>query len=284
MAKVQGGLGRGLSALIPQTITETPEAQVMEAMVGVLREVAPASIVPNPQQPRKYFSAEELQELVASIKLHGILQPLVVTEVDGGNYELIAGERRLRASQAAGLSVVPVIVRSANAQEKLELALVENVQRHDLNAIEEAYAYQALMDQFSMTHSQIAERVGKSRPVIANTIRLLGLDEYILEAIMDGRISRTHGRALLTESDPARRKSMFEQILQGGVPTREIEIRANSPRKRATDPNVAALEAELREVFGTKVQVHHKMGRGKVTLHFYTKEDMRGLLTRLKGC
>jgi ParB family chromosome partitioning protein len=291
MAKPMGGLGRGLGALIPQQPiqTQSPDGKIETVDVASslrLLDVSPDSIVANPHQPRKEFSSAELEDLLASIKEHGILQPLVVTEKSPGEYELIAGERRLRSSRMLGLKKVPVIVRSATDQEKLELALVENIQRQQLNAVEEARAYEGLADIFDLTQEQIAQRVGKSRSFVANTMRLLELDEEILSALSGGKITRSHARTLLSEPDAEKRKALFEQMLAGKMTVRQAEAKAgNGTKKRngngSKDPNIVALEDELREALGTKVGIDMKNGSGKVTLHFYSKEELKSLIKKL---
>jgi ParB family transcriptional regulator, chromosome partitioning protein len=280
-------LGRGLGSLIPQkqSITEQvlPQAktQVLEVSVDEINE--------NPRQPRQHFSSAELEDLISSIKEHGILQPLVVTRV-GRTYELIAGERRLRASRTLGLKTVPVIVREADEQQKLELALIENIQRQDLNAIEEAIAYKALVDEFNLTQEEVGKRVGKSRSNVANILRLLELPEEILVALRDGRITKSHARTLLAEDDEVKREELFEAMLAGGVSVREAEARV-SPSSRSgkakgstkKDPNLAAHEKRLREILGTKVEIKERAGKGSVSISFYSRDELLDLLDRLSG-
>ncbi|MFH1631866.1 MAG: ParB/RepB/Spo0J family partition protein [bacterium] len=283
MTKPTGGLGRGLSALIPQKIAPEPDSDAGKVAKAKPTEVPVNSIVVNPHQPRKFFSPSELEDLITSIKEHGILVPLIVTEVGEGKYELIAGERRLRSSKMLGLKTVPVVIRTATEQQKLELALIENIQRQDLNAVEEAMAYKSLLDQFDTSPAQIAKRLGKSRPHVANTLRLLELDQEMLDALSSGKITKSHARTLLQEKDEKRRGVLFNQMLAGEMTVREAEAKAGarSGVKKATDPNVAAMEADLRESLGTKVQVSVKAGRGKICIHFYSKEELKELLIRL---
>jgi len=280
------GLGRGLSSLIPQKSTDEVISPPVSGNVkesGAVLEVEIHKVHHNPRQPRKNFRAEELQELMASIKKHGILQPLVVSIREDGEYELIAGERRLRSATELGFQRVPVVTRSVNDQEKLELALIENIQREDLNALEEALAYRALIDEFNLTQEEVSKQVGKSRPTVANTIRLLDLPEAIQTALHEGKISRSHARTLLAEKDPDKQMKLFESILQGGVTVREVEAKAGSKKRQADkDPNVADLENQLQESLGTKVTIQMKDGRGKVAIEFYSKEELRKLLDRLR--
>ncbi len=281
----KSALGRGLGSLIPQKQSLTE--QVIPSAAVTVREVSVDEIKENPRQPRTRFSASDLEDLIGSIKEHGILQPLVVT-CTNGEYELIAGERRLRASRTLGLSKVPVIVREADDQLKLELALIENIQRQDLNAVEEAIAYKALVDEFNLTQDQAAKRVGKSRSTVANIIRLLELDQEMLGALQEGQISKTHARTLLAEPDIAKRQDLFEAMLSG-ITVREAEARASNTGTRkpqgATrkDPNILAHEKKLREILGTKVDIKEKAGKGSVNITFYSREELMELLDRLIG-
>lgn len=300
MAKPQGGLGRGLGALFPteaeaqkKTTKSTAAAKKSPAKDeekkladGLeIRFVSPGEIDVNPHQPRKHFEKEELENLKASIKEHGILQPLVVTQKDDGRYELIAGERRLRSSREVGLEVVPVVVRGAmRDQQKLELALIENIQRQELNAVEEAEAYDALADLFSLTQAQIADRVGKSRSYVANIMRLLDLEEDMLQALINGKISKSHARTLLGEKDLTARRTVFEKMMSGGMTVREAEVRATKPRaskKEGKDQAIEALEKELRDHFGTKVSINMKHNRGKLSVHFYSRNDLKEVIKKI---
>lgn len=312
MVKAKGGLGRGLGSLIGpgagsvtvaapvQTAAPVAEAQTpivvseftpepIDTGEGDLRirYIDPADIKENSQQPRTYFDDDALSDLKASILEHGILQPLVVIESTKGKYELIAGERRLRASRALGLEKIPVVVRPhADEQKKLELALIENIQRQDLNAVEEARAYKALIEQFGLRQDDIAGRVGKARSTITNALRLLELEKDVLDALADGRISKSHARTLLAEPVPSRRRELFAEMLTGGVTVRQAEAKAGGKNRRleaGKDPNIAALEAELREKLGTKVVIDMQGGTGKVTVHFYSREDLKELVDKFTG-
>ena len=282
------GLGRGLASLIPkkdEQIISMPSGASNPS--GAVLEVPIARVRPNPRQPREHFSASELEDLVASIEKHGIIQPLVVSTTSGGEYELIAGERRLRAAKSLGLKRVPVVIRSAGEQEKLELALIENIQRQDLNALEEARAYISLSESFNLTQEEIASRVGKSRSFVANTIRLLELPERMKRALVEGRISRSHARTLLAEEDEYKRGALFEAMLGGaGITVREAEARAgigrgSKSRRGAKDPNLAAHEVKLRELYGTKVSILGTQKKGKIILEYYSREELLSLLDHL---
>lgn len=278
------GLGRGLGSLIP--MRQNTSASMSAPATNGLRQVPLASIVPNPRQPRRHFSPSELEDLIASIKEHGVMQPLVVTELSDGRFELIAGERRLRASTMLGLATVPVVIRTANDQQKLELALIENIQRQDLNALEEAVGYQALINEFHLTQDEVAHRVGKSRSVVANTLRLLDLSAEMQSALVENKISKSHARTLLSETDPAKREHLFHAMLTGaGLTVREAEVQASGVKKTGSvkpkDPNVLDHERRLREILGTKVEIADHAGKGKIILHYYSKDELRELLSRL---
>lgn len=285
-----------MGSLIPKSDyfsarTFEPGAAVEEqaARSGIL-EIPVGDIVSNKHQPRTFFAEKSLEELAASIKEHGILQPLVVVKSPGGRYELIAGERRLRAAKLARLAKVPVIVRESGELERLELALIENIQRSDLNLIEEAVAYQKLNDAFGFTHDQIAKRMGKSRPVISNTIRLLSLADEIQEAIAEGRITEGHAKVLMEIKDDAKRMALFERVLSEKLTitdtaseVKRIEVRSHG-RVFKRDPNVAALEDDLRASLGTKVTVR-KRGKngGVIAIEYYGEEELKQVLDKLLG-
>jgi ParB family chromosome partitioning protein len=277
-------LGRGLGSLIPNAPRPTLTEQVIPEARREVVDVPLDRIRENPRQPRQFFSPAELEDLIASVKEHGVVMPVVVTRV-GDGYELIAGERRTRACRALGLRTIPAIVREASEQEKLELALIENVQRQDLNAVEEAIAYRALVDEFGLTQEQVAARVGKNRSTVANILRLLDLPEDVLAALREGRIAKSHARTLLAETDPAKQHALFQALLGGGITVREVEARVGGKVPRAgaagKDPNILAHEGRLREIFGTKVEIQETDGRGKISISFYSKEELRELLTRL---
>lgn len=265
-------LGKGLSQLIA------------EQYEGPSNELPIGDIVPNSRQPRTVFDDTALQELAASIHEYGILQPLVVRPIAEGKHELIAGERRLRAAKIAGLKTVPVLVRSAGNQTSLELALIENLQREDINALESARAYRKLIDEFGLTQEQVADRVGKSRTVIANTVRLLRLPKRITDGLESGQITEGHARTLLSFESEAHQLAVFDRILDQGLTVRDVEKIAKpktngAPKKSKpagkSDPNYEALEDALRTYLGSPVKILHgdKQG-GKLTIDFYNEEDL----------
>lgn len=277
------GLGRGLDVLIPSEDTETD---------GLLR-VPVGSITPNPHQPRTTVSEASLTELADSIREHGIIQPLVVTRSLGGDYQLIAGERRWRASQLAGLEEVPVIVKEAAPQEMLELALVENVQRADLNPLEEALAYQHLVDDFGLSQSEVARRVGKSRPAVNNVLRLLAAAPAVQQALLDGEITEGHGRALLgLETDEAQTAAL-QTVVNRDLSVRETEALVRRLRGEAAppaakspeveDPHIQALEERFQQALGTRVRLKHGKKKGRVIIYYYSDEEFLSLYQRLTG-
>ena len=283
--KKSSGLGKGLGSLIPEkptTETIISRSADPETPSGRVLEISPETITVNPHQPRVHFNPSDLEDLIASIKQYGVIQPLVVTQTADG-YELIAGERRLRASKAVGLETVPVVVRTATEQEKLELALIENIQRQDLNPVEEARSYKALISSFDLTQEEAAKRLGKSRSAVANTIRLLDLSEDMLASLAEGEITRSHARALLAQADVALRNQMYIQMLGGDMTVRDAEEMASKKRPRKApakmDPNLAAQQRSLEQLFGTKVRIEKKAdGKGKIVINFYSDDELFALL------
>jgi ParB family chromosome partitioning protein len=281
------GLGRGLSALIPDGPPRDERIPVSEVEVS--------RVTPNPAQPRTSIDTIDIESLTASVKEHGIIQPLLVSEATGESgetvYQLIAGERRLRAARAAGLTHVPVTIRQTTPQELLELALIENVQRLDLNAIEEALAYRRLIEEFALTQQAVSDRVGKSRTAIANTLRLLDLSEDEKTSLTAGEVSEGHARALLGITDGAQRWQAWQQVVERRLNVRQTERivrewRSEAPAKAAVvapvDAQVEALTESLRRSLGTKVSLRrNKRGAGSMTIHFYSDEELDGLLDRL---
>lgn len=252
----------------------------------------PISLIdPNPHQPRRRVEDESFNDLVSSIRQHGILQPLIVTRAaaaaDGERYELVAGERRLRAAARVGLSTVPAMVRETRELEQLELAVVENIQRQDLNPIEEALAYQQLSDEFGLTQEEIARKVGKRRTTVANAVRLLTLPPEMQQALRDGRLTASHAKILLTAVTPQERQRLFEQILNQQLPVRaaaQLGQRTTIRRyvRRSIDPLTQAVEDELRTRFGTKVKITKRDNRGAVFIEFYSADEYQQLIERLR--
>lgn len=293
----QFGLGRGLSSLIPnkqpsQTSADEFSKRVIGSSDDPIRgdkyviEVDVNQIVANPHQPRKNFDDEKLADLANSIKTHGIIQPLVVTK-NGNRYELIAGERRLQAAQLVGLKKVPIIIRDSNELQKLELAIVENIQRHDLNAIEEGKAYQKLIDEFEMSQEEVAAKMGKSRSVVANRVRLLSLPIEIQKGLIEGKITEGHAKAILSIPNPEKQRALYELILKSNLTVRQIEGKTKEisvrPHKRqvSVDPQMKELEDTLVEALGTKVKISKAGDGGKIVIEYYSKEDLESLLGKL---
>jgi len=284
------GLGRGLGTLIVNTETDRlAEQRASDQDAGGVRLVPVDAIQPNPQQPRSQFDPSALEELAASIREHGILQPLIVTDSGDqpGQYWLIAGERRWRAAQIAQLPEVPVIVREASPQQLLEWALVENVQRADLNPLEEAAAYQMLIESFSLTQEEIGRRVGRSRSAVANTVRLLQLPADVQSTVIDGSITAGHARALLALPDADAMSAALERILARGLSVRQTEelvkrlLTAPEPAAEAEpepDPHLQFLEGRFRSALGTRVTLNRSPnGSGRLIVHFYSDDDLDNL-------
>ncbi|RIL11111.1 hypothetical protein DCC79_05890 [bacterium] len=320
MTKSRRGLGQGLEALLRSTVPEVAEAggaaagaeargetpgSGPEARGSGVREVAIDAVQPNPFQPRRVFEPTALAELTESIRAHGVLQPLVVSP-DGAGYLLIAGERRWHAARAAGLTQVPVVVRDADRQQMLALAIIENVQRSDLGPVEMAEAYRRLMDEFGLTQIEVAHVVGKSRVAVANTVRLLHLAPDVLTLLADGQLSEGHARALLAIDDPVRQLSVAHRAIAGGWTVRQVEAEvrlltqpapaaAAAPATDAAaaglrsggearvDPDTAAAAAALEEALGTRVEIRRRGEGGQLVLHFFSEEELSGLFDRLVG-
>ncbi len=271
-------LGKGLSQLIA------------EQYEGPTNELPIDDIVPNTRQPRTVFNDDALQELAASIKEFGIIQPLLVRPMAEGQHELIAGERRLRAAKLAGLSTVPVIVRSAGNQSSLELALIENIQREDINALESAKAYSKLINEFGLTQEQVADRVGKSRTGIANTIRLLRLPKRITLGLESGVITEGHARALLQFDSEAQQLAVYDQIIERKLTVRDVESAAKPKVKQqaqkakqqshSADPNDRALEDAISDFAGAPTKISRSEGGGKLTIDFYSDDDLDRILEK----
>jgi ParB family chromosome partitioning protein len=253
-----------------------------------IQEIEVTKIVPNPFQPRKIFDPEGLKELANSIREHGVIQPLVVTETEAG-YELVVGERRFRASILAGLLKVPAIVKkSLQDQTKLEVALIENIQRRELNAIEEARAYDRLIKAFNLTQEQVAQKVGKSRPAVTNTLRLLNLPVEVQRAVIENRITEGHARALLGVTEPEKQLALFKAILEQNLNVRQVEAKARElSLKRqmdaaAPDPKFMVIETELRTRLGAQVKVQRQGRGGKITIEFFSDEDLQDIVSKLE--
>ncbi len=284
------GLGKGLGALIPG-------AEKTEKAGGIEIELDRISM--NPYQPRETVDEERLQELVSSVRVHGILQPIVVRSKSGGNYELVAGERRYRAATAAGLTSIPAVVRELTDEQSLQVALIENLQREDINPVEAAIAYKRLADEFGLSQEDMAFGLGKSRSTVANTLRLLNLPDEVKSHVRAGRLSEGHARAILSLGEEKDQKELARRILDAGLSVREAEFlarnwsstqsksgqpnvsRETSPGSQ--DPNIPAIEARLREIYGTKVRLVLHKDRGRIEIEFYSEDDLERILNLLAG-
>ena len=291
------GLGRGLSALIPdgdmEFLSRVARGEAVPSSAPLLLEIA--QIEPNPFQPRRNFSPDEMRDLVASVREHGIIQPVLVRSRPGGGHQLIAGERRWRAAQEAGLTQIPAVVHEVADQQALELAIIENVQRHDISALDAARAYRRLTGEFGLTLEQVGTRVGKSRPAVSNTMRLLDLPAEAQQALEDGVLTEGHGRAILLAPGDGARRAVLRRILRDKVTVREAEelarraahseIAGEAAPRRATAERRAHqdCEEELSRVLGTHVQVRPRAKGGQLCITFHSAEDLDHLVARLRG-
>ena len=288
MQRKRPGLGKGLDALIP--LAES--APISPPGTSGVDQIPVTSITPNPRQPRTYFNPEAITELAESIKEHGVIQPLIVTqEPQTGAYVLIAGERRLLAAQEAGLASVPVIVREASDQNRLEIALIENVQRADLSPLETAEAYRQLADDFKLAHAEIAKRVGKSRVAVTNTLRLLNLPPSVKQALAQGQITEGHARALLALPNTQSQAAALGTIIEKELNVRQTEAlvrkltgeKLEAPPKPGRAPEIVALEERLQFALGTKVTMRHGQKGGTITVHYYSNEELENLIEKFSG-
>lgn len=287
-------LGKGLDALLKQTqdiLNPTTSDGVATSSGAVVEKIALTKIIPNRYQPRRIFDEEKLQELAASIKEHGLTQPIVVV-YDAGmdKYEIVVGERRFRASQLAGLTEIDALVhKSLSDQQMCALALIENIQREDLNPIETALGYRNLMHKFEISQTDLAQYCGKSKAAVSNALRLLELPEHMQEALQDGTISEGHGRALLMLTDPSKREILFARMKKSKMSVRQAEEAARALVQPAAEklprpPEVVSFEQELQAALGTKVEVRYgrKMSKGMLIVHYHSLDELDNLASRLK--
>ncbi len=273
-------LGKGLSALIPESAPERSE-RVIYLNVDQIR--------PNRYQPRGEFNPERLKELAGSIKQKGVVQPIVVTPREEDSYELVAGERRLRAVKSLGYNEIPAIVKKLEPQALLEFSLIENLQRQNLNHIEEAKAFSKLIDEFGFTHEKVAQVVTKDRATISNTLRLLNLPTQIQEAVSAGKLSMGHARALLSIEDEYRRLNIFKKTVKDKLSVRELEnmigrkasVKKHLKKHSHRDPHMVEIEEKLQRALGTKVRIQHKAKRGNIQIEYYSLDDLERLVSKL---
>lgn len=298
-AAKKGGLGRGLDALFADAVPvsdplkeekkQDTQVRTEEQSGDAVQYINIHDIMPNANQPRKTFSEEKIEELSKSIKEHGIIQPIVVRK-KGKSYEIVAGERRWRAARKAELAKVPCLIRELSDEHNMLIAIIENMQREDLNPVEEAEGLNQMIVTFGMTQEQISKSVGKSRPYIANSLRLLKLPEYIKEEMAEGRLSAAHGRTLVTVEDEDVRKALCERIIKEGLSVRETEKlvsengkgKKRKPAARTKNPDVARVEAELKEALGTRVTINQNGKKGKIEIEFFSRDELDRLIELLK--
>ena len=288
MAKKTRGLGRGLEALLPDA---------EEVLSSGVQEIAIGDIDPNPDQPRRTFQEESIAQLAQSIREQGVLQPILVTPQNGGRYRIVAGERRWRASRAAGLDKVPAIVRDLDVIQQMEIALIENLQREDLNPIEVAQGIRSLMQQCGYTQEAVANRLSKSRPAVANLLRLLTLPEEVIELVRQGSLSAGHARVLAGLDDDARKLALAKETVDKGYSVRQLEALAAAakmapatpakpaPKKPALPVELTELEGRFRQTMGVRATLSGNMKKGKIVLQYYSREELEhlnDLLTRLE--
>lgn len=286
-------LGRGLESLIPKTIT-TRKIKVKsikeekENIGSNIIEVDVQEIIPNSYQPRKFFDKETLEELANSIKEYGILQPLILTETEEGQYQILAGERRLKASKLIGLKKVPAIIRSVSEQQKLELAIVENIQRTNLNPIEEASSFQKLITEFNLTQDKVADRVGKNRSWISNHLRLFKLPKTIQDALAEERITMGHAKAILALKEEKLQKELFNKIINEKFSVRETEgqikkvkVKEHSRKIKVKDAELLSLEEKLKDALSTKVEIKKQGQGGTIAIKFYSNEELYNLVEKI---
>jgi ParB family chromosome partitioning protein len=298
MSDYKSSLGRGLGSLIPTGGLITPPATSAEETAKIspvvastvvdseFQYIATGKIVPNPYQPRQEFKHEELEQLAESIKKYGVLAPLLVVR-QADKYQLIAGERRWQAATLIGLERVPAIVREATKLEMLEISLLENLQREDLNPIEEALAYQRFIDEFGLTQEQVAERVDKNRSTIANSLRLLNLPAEIKEAIKLGTVSRSQAKVILGVADPKYQLKLFKKIVREGLTVRQTDqvksIYKKIPGEGIVGLELSASEERLRNFLNTRVKIEGAANQGKIVIGYYSQEELRRILERIVG-
>ena len=282
VSKRSNRLGKGLSALIPELKEDIDKKEIVELDISM--------VYPNEDQPRKVFDEEKINILSDSIKAYGVLQPIVVKPDENGKYMIIAGERRYRASRAANKESIPAVIKDLPIRDIMEIALIENLQREDLNPIEEALAYKSLIDNHNVTQEEISDAVGKSRPHITNTIRLLNLREEVIAMIEYGEITAGHGKALLRITDKDKQLEMAKRIVEDGLSVRATESLAKKiseeqnlkiPTKKEKDIFIVDVEERLRNIFGTKVNISQGKKKGKIEIEYYNDEELNGIVSML---
>lgn len=292
-APKRSGLGRGLDALFADAVPVSDSAEKKQekpaAAADAVQYINIHDIMPNANQPRKTFSEEKIDELSKSIKEHGIIQPIVIRK-KGESYEIVAGERRWRAARKAELTQVPCLIRELTDEQNMLIAIIENMQREDLNPVEEAEGLNQMITTFGMTQEQVSKSVGKSRPYIANSLRLLKLPEYIKNEMAEGRLSAAHGRTLITVESEDVRKALCDKIIREGLSVRETERLVSAqgkgkkkrPAAKVKNPDVARVESELKDALGTRVSIVQNGKKGKIEIEYFSREELDRLIELLK--
>ena len=286
------GLGKGLGSLFNDTDIEEVTSEVSKPTEGDIQNIKISLIEPNKKQPRRYFDNDKIEALSKSIKEHGLIQPIIITPSENGMYKIVAGERRWRAAKKAKLSEIPAVVRSYNEEQVAEIALIENLQRENLNPIEEAIGYNLLMEEFNLTQEVISQRVGKSRSAVANSLRLLSLEKDIQKMLIAGTLTSGHARAVLSLEDKELRMALSKRIIEDNLNVRQSEALAKqlqrktppkkAPEMTAYDIEIENLQNKLSSAMGTKVKINHTPKKGKIEIEYYGNNDLERILEFFK--
>ncbi len=286
------GLGKGLGSLFSEEVIEEVISEPVKTKEGDIVNIRTSLIEPNKKQPRRHFDEEKINALSDSIKEHGLIQPIIITPSQNNMYKIVAGERRWRAAKKAGLKEIPALIRSYNEEEVAEIALIENLQRENLNPIEEAVGYNLLMEEFNLTQEMISKRVGKSRSAIANSLRLLSLENDIQKMLISGSLTSGHARAVLSIDDKELRKALAKRIIDDNLNVRQAEalakqLQKKAPPKKAKEKTAADIEIEsiqnrLSSAIGTKVKINHTGKKGKIEIEYYGNDDLERVLEFFK--
>ena len=289
------GLGKGLNSLFNEEDIEEVTSDITQSSEGDIKKVRMSLIEPNKKQPRRHFDEEKITALADSIKEHGLIQPIIITPSDNNMYKIVAGERRWRAAKKANLKEIPAVIRKYSEEQVAEIALIENLQRENLNPIEEAIGYNLLMDEFNLTQELISQRVGKSRSAIANSLRLLSLEDEIQKMLISGTLTSGHARAILSLDDKKLRIALSKRIIDDNLNVRQAEALAKQLQKKKTpkkEPEKTAYDIEIEKIqntlsseMGTKVKINHTAKKGKIEIEYYGNEDLERILGffKLKG-
>jgi len=277
------GLGKGLNSLFNEEDIEEVTSEITKSSEGDIKKVRMSLIEPNKKQPRRHFDEEKITALADSIKEHGLIQPIIITPSDNNMYKIVAGERRWRAAKKANLKEIPAVIRKYSEEQVAEIALIENLQRENLNPIEEAIGYNLLMDEFNLTQELISQRVGKSRSAIANSLRLLSLEDEIQKMLILGTLTSGHARAILSLDDKELRIALSKRIIEDNLNVRQAEalakqLQKKKPEKTAYDIEIEKIQNTLSSAMGTKVRINHTAKKGKIEIEYYGNEDLERVL------